>query len=585
MKKSLVKFTAICGLSLSLLAGAVSVSAASEEQNPMDQTPFSAQMKHEDRMGGRMDGRMVISEPGTYTLTGSMRGTVLVDPGAGDVRLIMKGANIDGAGGPAIMALSGNRLNIELPDGSVNGMNGGFSEAIYSEIPLVFEGNGRLDLAGQGREAIHMEQGGLSFNGGEVHINGPRNAYAADNVGFNGGAVFNGPQQGNGGADQNMWVPAGNQMQNGGQNPFNAMQSGVTQPSAESAGEIVTGTTTNSAMNLAADYDNATTIVITDDDSAVKISESGTYVVTGSSTDGSITVKKGTTGVVLVLDDLDLTSTSGAALSINKNAEVQVVVSGTVTLTDNENPADEYSDDADVADAYDGAAIKVKAGSTAYITGSGTLNINGNAKNGIKAGDDSSLIIGGDGLTVNITAANDGINGNYDVTILSGSVNVSAGDDGVHADRILTIGDNGKGPNLSIQQSTEGLEGTVVNIAGGTVNVTASDDAINAANADGAYEGELDYAINITGGDVTVKAGADGVDSNGDINLIDGSLTIQQSANNGGDAGIDYDGSYYVSDGFDLNNSHGVAGPDGMPGMGGQMGGPGGMGGGFWPGR
>ena len=186
---------------------------------------------------------------------------------------------------------------------------------------------------------------------------------------------------------------------------------------------------------------------------------------------------------------------------------------------------------------------------------------------------------------MNITAANDGINGNYDVTILSGSVNVSAGDDGVHADRILTIGDNGKGPNLSIQQSTEGLEGTVVNIAGGTVNVTASDDAINAANADGAYEGELDYAINITGGDVTVKAGADGVDSNGDINLIDGSLTIQQSANNGGDAGIDYDGSYYVSDGFDLNNSYGVAGPDGMPGMGGQMGGPGGMGGGFWPGR
>ena len=66
---------------------------------------------------------------------------------------------------------------------------------------------------------------------------------------------------------------------------------------------------------------------------------------------------------------------------------------------------------------------------------------------------------------------------------------------------------------------------------------------------------------------------SDDIASNGNINLIDGSATIL-SANNGGDAGLDYDGSLYISDDFALNNRSGVAGPDGM-GMGGapsQMG-------------
>ena len=353
-------------------------------------------------------------------------------------------------------------------------------------------------------------------------------------------------------------------------------QSGMIQASADQAGEIVTGITENSAMALEADYDSATTYDVSET-SDVKITNSGTYIVTGSASEGSITVKKGTTGVVLVLENLDLTSSSGAVLSINKNAEVQVVISGTVTLTDNENPNDEYSEDADVADAYDGAAIKVKAESVAFITGDGTLTINGNAKNGIKAGDDSSLIIGGN-VTVNINAVNDGINGNYDVAILSGDVTISAGDDGIHADHILTIGADGEGPNLTITNSTEGLEGTVVNIAGGRIIVNSTDDGINAANADAAYEGVLGYSVNITGGDVTVITSADGIDSNGNVNLIGGSASIR-SASGGGDAGIDYDGELYISDSFRMNNQSGVAGPDNMGGVPGQMGGaPGEMG-------
>ena len=407
----------------------------------------------------------------------------------------------------------------------------------------------------------------------------------SDNGGFGQNSQLPAMPGENGSFGQNSQLPAmpsenGDFGQNSQQPAMPGQQNGAAQSSASEAGEVVAGLTANSAMNLEADYANAVTYTMTDDNNEVKITESGTYIVTGSCADGNITVKKGTTGVVLVLKDLNLASSTGAAVSLNKESEVKVIIDGTVTLTDNENPADEESTDADVADAYDGAALKVKANAAAYITGSGTLNIVGNAKNGIKGGDDASIVI--NGVTLNVTAANDGINVNYDLAILSGTVTVSAPDDAIHADHILTNGADGTNPTVTVKKSTEGLEGTVVNLASGIITINSSDDAINAANADGAYEGTLGYSVNVTGGSVTIVSGGDGVDSNGNVNLISGTMSIRSSSG-GGEAGIDYDGSCYVSPDFVLNNQSGVSGPDmmgGMPGgmdnmgsFGGQMGG------------
>ena len=50
---------------------------------------------------------------------------------------------------------------------------------------------------------------------------------------------------------------------------------------------------------------------------ALTINEAGTYTVSGSCADGSITVKKGTTGVTLVLDGLTLTSADTAPIACN----------------------------------------------------------------------------------------------------------------------------------------------------------------------------------------------------------------------------------------------------------------------------
>ena len=104
------------------------------------------------------------------------------------------------------------------------------------------------------------------------------------------------------------------------------------------------------------------------------INAAGTYTVTGSCSDGTITVKKGTAGVTLILSDLTLRSTASAPLSCNKETAVTLVVTGTNTLTDAEDPANEDSADEAVADAFEGAAIKAKAGASLTITGTGTLN-------------------------------------------------------------------------------------------------------------------------------------------------------------------------------------------------------------------
>ena len=359
----------------------------------------------------------------------------------------------------------------------------------------------------------------------------------------------------------------------GGQMPGQMGQVGSAQ-TADEASEIQTSAlTSNSAEDLKADYANAETIVMSDSNNEVTIKEAGTYIVTGTCSDGNIKVKKGTQGVVLILKDLDLTSTTGATLSLNKGTETKVVIEGTVTLTDAEDTADEE------LDTYDGAAIKAKAGSSTVLTGTGTLNVNGNAEHGIKVSGtdaddtadgygDASFVIDGS-LTVNVTADEDGINSSTDLTIKSGKITVSAGDDGIKADYILTIGEEGTaGPTINVKKSGEGLEGAVVNIYSGTIDVTASDDGINAANSD---LSDYTFSINIMGGTVNVSAGADGLDSNGNINIIGGLTTIVKAANNGGEGGLDYQGTAYIADGC-LVNPYGVTMDSGMGGMGGQMG-------------
>ena len=90
-----------------------------------------------------------------------------------------------------------------------------------------------------------------------------------------------------------------------------------TAAAADTASDV-TFTFTDSGVTVSSDSAEGYQISGTD----LTISAAGTYTVTGSCSDGTITVKKGTTGVTLILSDLTLRSTASAPLSCNKETEV-----------------------------------------------------------------------------------------------------------------------------------------------------------------------------------------------------------------------------------------------------------------------
>ena len=267
---------------------------------------------------------------------------------------------------------------------------------------------------------------------------------------------------------------------------------------------------------------------------ALSISGEGTYSVSGSCKDGSITVKKGTTGVELILNGLTLTSSDTAPITCNKSTEVVIAAAaGTVNnLTDSAfNNDDNYPDNANA----ENAVIKTKDGSVVTICGTGTINVIANGKNGVKGGAtteaEGTARLTIKDVTLNITCiANDGLKSDQELNILSGNITISAVDDGIKSDYVLNIGESGTdGPTINVTKSYEGVEAATLNIYSGNITVHASDDGMNAANSD--LTG-YSFSLNIYGGTLYVDAQGDGLDSNGTMTLAGGVVEVYSSSRN-----------------------------------------------------
>lgn len=280
---------------------------------------------------------------------------------------------------------------------------------------------------------------------------------------------------------------------------------GTINNSTADAASDVTFTFTDSGVTAAGETDTGYEI----DGTALTITDSGTYTVSGSCADGSIKVKKGTIGVTLVLSDLTLTSEDTAAITCGKSSEVTILVSnGTEnSLSDTEQSNDDNYPENENAE---NAVIKCKDGSTVTLCGDGELTVTANGKNGIKSGattdEDGEALLTIRDLTLNIDApVNDAINAEQLLNVESGTLTIDASDDAIHCDLVLNIGADGTdGPTINITNCCEGLEGAELNVCSGDITINASDDCLNAANSDLT---DYDFTMTISGGTITVSGG------------------------------------------------------------------------------
>ena len=289
----------------------------------------------------------------------------------------------------------------------------------------------------------------------------------------------------------------------------------------------------------------------------------GNYLVTGNCSNGSITIKKATTGVVLVLKSLELSCDYSAPILCEEGSDVNLVLSETSTLTDDKSKVEDET-----------AVIKADKNSVLTIKGDGSLNVKA-ANNGI-ASDGSIVISGGN---VNVEAGNNGIESDPDyclgdimggtLTITDGEITINAEDAAIKAASMLTIGIKGKssGPDINVIRSGDGLKAAQIYLYSGKGIIRSSDDGINAAykrftstdEADGGYQyaDDLyrafrekfgDFLIEVDGGTWYVNADGDGLDSNGGIKINGGNITVFGSEGND-DAAIDYENIFEINEG------------------------------------
>ena len=298
----------------------------------------------------------------------------------------------------------------------------------------------------------------------------------------------------------------------------------------------------------------------------VTITEAGTYVLSGTLTDGCIDVNVSGKGTVrLILNGVNITSSTTAPFIVEDAKKVVVTLADgtTNTFTDSTRMA---ADDEDYS-----AAVYSKADLT--FNGNGTLNINAGYRNGIKSTDDLKIvsgtynitsnedgIVGKDLLAVkagifNITSGQDGIKSTYDkdytkgnIIIDDGTFNITASTDGIQSEHILRI--NGGEFNIKTgngyQASTKSSNSQPGNMGGNTTTMTQTQDE---ESMKGLKAGTI---IKVTGGTYIIDSQDDAVHTNGNMYIDNGKYTI-----NTGDDAFHADTQLVINGGtIDIQNSY-----------------------------
>lgn len=330
--------------------------------------------------------------------------------------------------------------------------------------------------------------------------------------------------------------------------------------------------------------------------STVTITSAGTYIISGSLSDGQIVIAASDSDKVqLVLNNAEINCNTSAAVYVKSADKVFVTLpagttnslgGGTEYVQTDDNTVDGVIFSKSDLTLNGTGTLKIDADYRHGIVTKDTLCITGGTyvidavktclagKDGIKILDGSfTLTAGSKGLnsgndddakagsiyiaggTFTIKSEDDSIHADGSCIIAGGTYTIAAGDDGIHAnyDTVITDG------SITITDSYEGIEGRRITVSGGTINLTASDDGINAATGGSSDEqrmpgGQQPQEMRMPGGqkpsgmDMDNKGQAPASRSASDddvyIKITGGTITV----NAGGD-GIDSNGNLYITGG------------------------------------
>ena len=274
----------------------------------------------------------------------------------------------------------------------------------------------------------------------------------------------------------------------------------------------------------------------------VTIDKEGVYVLSGAVNNVTVVVEAAEDAKVqIVLDGVSITNEDSPAIYVKAADKVFV------TSTDSKNYMGVTGSYMADGETNLDAVIFSKADLT--MNGVGALEIISSQGNGISSKDDLKIT----GGVFDITSSADALEANDRILINDGTITIATGKDALHSenDEDASLGyiyvENGTlnitaaddairgnsfvqidGGTINIETCTEGIEANKIIINGAQITLYAKDDGINAAR-----KVNGDVYIEVNGGtiDLTIGSGdTDGFDSNGNIYINGGTISVQATS-------------------------------------------------------
>lgn len=275
--------------------------------------------------------------------------------------------------------------------------------------------------------------------------------------------------------------------------------------------------------------------------SEVTITSKGTYRVTGTSENVTITIHDNNQSgnIYLILDNVSMNNTSSACINVEACDKLIIQCVGDNSLTYNSS---------DSSAKIDGA---IYAKDDITINGDGSLNITSNL-HGIVCKED--LKITGSVLTVNADSI--GIQARDSFKIGGGTTTVTSGHDGIQlsnddntsyfymSDGTLTVNAGYDGISVKAGNDNTDFTGNIT-LTGGTADITAGGGSDNAKNSSTSQKGiKCDGDINISNIKLTVSSADDAIHGNANITIDSGDISLSTS-----DDGITATGTVTINNG------------------------------------